>query len=236
MLPFDGGLAGDENGALILAAAAAMLYLVMVFQPPSMRRTLIKAGSTGLLAVLAYRAGGPDFLVAALGFSAIGDAALAQIGTDGRDADDAAGGEKLFLMGLGAFLAAHLCFAWLFAGMGTTPGSGGLAAIAVICAFALAFGAIMVRRAGALAVPVAVYVAAIAAMGVSSATVGGLVVAGAVLFMASDTLLGAEKFLIAGDAPQRRFTTPAVWVLYWTGQAMITVGVLAYDPLAGFAA
>jgi uncharacterized membrane protein YhhN len=218
MLPFPGGVAGDENGTLILAFAAAAIYLAMIARAPSPKRTLVKAASTGLLAVLAYRAGGPDFLVAALGFSAIGDAALAQDGDSG------------FLLGLGAFLAAHLCFAWLFFGYGAPPSPGTWAVIGLIAAFAAIFGAVLARRAGPLAVPVIVYVAAIAAMGASAATVGGMVLAGALLFIASDALLGTEKFLLAQDAPQRRATTPAVWVLYWAGQAIITIGILRFSP------
>ena len=85
----------------------------------------------------------------------------------------------------------------------------------------------MVRNAGPLAGPVAAYVLAIAIMGLGGVTLGGLVLAGVALFMASDAILGSEKFLMAQTSPYRHLTSPAVWVLYYAGQLLITLGLLA---------
>jgi uncharacterized membrane protein YhhN len=63
-------------------------------------------------------------------------------------------------------------------------------------------------------------------MGLGGLTLGGLVLLGAVLFMASDAILGSEKFLMTDTSPLRRFTSPAVWVLYYAGQLLITLGLL----------
>ncbi len=49
---------------------------------------------------------------------------------------------------------------------------------------------------------------------------------GAVLFMASDGLLAAEKFLVAAISPHREWMRYAVWALYYAAQLMITLGFL----------
>lgn len=84
------------------------------------------------------------------------------------------------------------------------------------------------RRVGpSLRIPIAVYVAAILAMGISALTTFHLwVIAGAVLFMASDGLLAAERFLLAAISPHRVWMRYAVWVLYYAAQLAITLGFL----------
>ena len=208
---------------MALSGLLAFGYLLLVTKPPSLLRTLVKTASIGVLAGLAAFTGGPILLVAALTLSALGDAFLAHDG-DGP-----------FMAGLGSFLAAHVAYVALFAGLGDSLG-GGFSALPVwpavaMVAFALAVGAALVRRAGALAVPVAVYVCAILSMGLAALTLplqgwGALVLAGALAFMASDSLLGTEKFLLGAASGLRRFTTPAVWCLYWAGQAAIFLGVI----------
>ena len=169
-----------------------------------------------LLAVLAFIAGGPVLLIVALGLSALGDAFLAH------------DGERAFLGGLASFLAAHIAYVALFVGLaGSGAGMPQLTPLtAAIGLAALVAGAVLVSRAGALKLPVAFYVAAIAAMGVTAAPYGGAILAGALAFMASDTLLGTETFVLTRDHPARAATSPAVWVLYYLGQAAITLGVL----------
>ena len=87
-------------------------------------------------------------------------------------------------------------------------------------------GTLMVRKAGPLALPVVAYVLAITVMGIGGVVLGGPVLLGAVLFMASDAILGTEKFLMPEGSQLRRLTGPAVWVLYYAGQALITLGLL----------
>jgi uncharacterized membrane protein YhhN len=53
-----------------------------------------------------------------------------------------------------------------------------------------------------------------------------LVTVGALLFMTSDAILSGELFKLPEDSPARRWSAPAVWVLYWVGQAAITAGFL----------
>ena len=56
---------------------------------------------------------------------------------------------------------------------------------------------------------------------------GGLITAGALSFMASDTILATERFMMKPDAPGRAFTGPAIWITYFAAQLLILFGVLA---------
>ncbi len=96
----------------------------------------------------------------------------------------------------------------------------------------LAFSAVMFLRLrpalpSSLLGPVAVYVAAILGMGIAALTLPSLaVIVGAVLFMASDAILAAGKFLLAEASPRQSIVRPAVWILYYVAQAAITLGFL----------
>ena len=204
-----------EVGLLAASTIAFAVYLVMPNRPPSLKRTIAKTLAVALLSVLAYVAGGPKLLVFALALSALGDAFLAH------------DGDVAFLGGLGSFLAAHVVYAILFISSGPGITAAGMPGFLAIAVFALGMGFVMVRKAGPLAAPVAAYVLAVAVMGLGGVTLGGLVLAGVVLFMASDAILGSEKFLMAEDSPVRRVTVPAVWLLYYAGQVLITLGLLA---------
>ncbi|MBK8456635.1 MAG: lysoplasmalogenase [Phyllobacteriaceae bacterium] len=219
MMPFPGGPTTTENAMLIFAAVAALLYLFRLEGVRDWRRALIKTLSTGLLALLAFRAGGPGLLVAALVLSAFGDAFLAF------------DGDRPFAAGLASFLAGHVAYAALFFGEG-----GGLALLTAprlligVAMVGLAIGLIARLRPAVpdrLRGPVTAYGAAILAMGLTAlAVVAPLVVAGAALFMASDALLGTERFLLDRDSPMRKPARYAVWTLYWLGQAAIALGML----------
>tara|TARA_R110002020_G_scaffold65998_2_gene173770 strand:- start:3539 stop:4186 length:648 start_codon:yes stop_codon:yes gene_type:complete len=213
------GLLTDFDAAetVVLASSvlAFALYLVLLGQPVSLKRTVAKTLAVGLLCVLALLAGGPKLLALALALSALGDAFLAHEG------------DIAFLGGLGSFLAAHIAYAVLFISSGPGFTEAAVPGCVAVAVFALGMGFLMVRKAGPLAAPVAVYVLAIAIMGMGGVTLGGLVLAGVALFMASDAILGSEKFLMAEASRHRRWTSPAVWVLYYAGQALITLGLLA---------
>ena len=207
---FAGGIEGRENGTLILACALALYYAVLLQTPPRLRRSLIKTLSVGLLAVLAVLTGGPVLLMAALALSAAGDYFLSL------------DGERPFLAGLASFLVAHVVYVVLFADMG-----GGISifgaelwrgALAVtIGLFALAMLWLLMHRVGPqLRLPVAAYVAAIVAMGVAALSLHQpVVIVGALMFMASDSLLATERFLLPAISPHRVWMRYAVWGLYF---------------------
>ncbi|TIW64527.1 MAG: lysoplasmalogenase, partial [Mesorhizobium sp.] len=97
-----------------------------------------------------------------------------------------------------------------------------------MAAFAIVMLAALWRRVGpSLRLPIAIYVGAILAMGISALTTSNsLVIGGAILFMASDGLLAAEKFLLAAISPHRVWMRYAVWALYYAAQAAISLGFL----------
>jgi len=221
MMPFPGGMDSLANGTLLLSVAAALLYLPVQGRSPSLRRTIVKTAAVALLAVLAWIAGGPLLLVAALALSAAGDAFLAQEG------------ETPFLAGLASFLAAHLAYVALF--LSTGGGAAMLTAEPWRLALALlaAAGAVVLLRrllpaAGpAMRVPVAAYAAAILAMLWAAATVPApIILAGAALFVLSDSLLAIGRFLLPPDSPRQPATGAAVWVFYYLAQAAIALGFL----------
>jgi uncharacterized membrane protein YhhN len=220
MTPFAGGVEAAPNAALLLSAAAALIYLLVVDFAPSLARTAVKTLATALLAWLVIRLQGPWLLAVALVLSAVGDAFLSREG------------EKAFLGGLASFLFAHVAYVALFLQVGGGPAvlaepwrSAGLAMAA---APALAMLAALWRRVGpTLRLPVAAYMLAILAMFTAALTTcSPPVVAGAALFILSDTLLAIEKFVMAAISPHRAWVRHAVWALYYAAQLAITLGFL----------
>jgi uncharacterized membrane protein YhhN len=221
MMPFPGGIESTENGLLIFSAGAALFYLGMVDRAPDWRRTAAKTLAVAMLAILAAMQGGPLLLVAALALSAIGDAFLSRKG------------DRPFLAGLAGFLLAHLAYALLFftAGEGIPillhePWRGviGVAMLAGTSIFILRLRPVVP---GEMRDAVTIYGLAILSMGFASLVMPGpWVVLGAVLFMLSDAVLAAEKFVLSGDTGTRRGMRHAVWVLYYLAQLARTLGVL----------
>ncbi|TGQ67386.1 lysoplasmalogenase [Mesorhizobium sp. M00.F.Ca.ET.186.01.1.1] len=221
MMPFPGGIDANANATLIFSLVAAVIYAFTSGMQPTLARSAAKTVSVAMLAVLAAMQGGPLLLVAALALSAIGDAFLS------RD------GEKAFLGGLGSFLLAHIIYVALFLrngeGMGVLGAQPWRGAIAVaMAAFAIVMLAALWRRVGpGLRIPIAVYVVAILAMGMSVLTTGNAwLIGGAILFMGSDGLLATEKFLVAAISPHRSWMRLAIWALYYAAQFAITLGFL----------
>ncbi|TIW85160.1 MAG: lysoplasmalogenase, partial [Mesorhizobium sp.] len=136
------------NATLIFSLVAAVIYAFTLGMPPTLARSAAKTLAVALLAVLAALQGGPQLLVAALAFSAVGDAFLS------RD------GEKAFLGGLASFLIAHIVYVALFlrsgSGLGVLGAESWRGAIALAMAvFALVMLVALWRRAGpSLRVPI----------------------------------------------------------------------------------
>ena len=84
---------------------------------------------------------------------------------------------------------------------------------------------------GAFRLPVAGYALAIFGMGAAALdlpmTEGNqLVLAGAALFILSDTVLSIEKFRMAAASPWGVHASRFVWVTYWLAQALLCWGLL----------
>jgi len=131
---------------------------------------------------------------------------------------------QAFLVGLGLFLLAHVCYAAGFARHGhvsAVPAAAGVA----FAAFALLFVRILWPGIEGLRAPVIAYAAGITVMVTTAvATLGGslrgapLLAAGAVLFFASDTNLGWNRF--RKSYPRHNTVT---LILYWAGQLGIVL-------------
>lgn len=196
------------------AALCALAYLPLAPQPESLLRSVIKTASVALLAVAALLTQAPALLVLALAACALGDWLLSRPG-DGA-----------FMAGVGAFAAGHVAYVALFltrpgsdpARLFDTPGLWVALGLAV-------FGGLMARtllpKAGDLKAAVMAYIPIILAMGFAALTLppDGLVLAAAMSFVASDSVLATEKFLLPDGHPARRWTPFAIWPLYWGAQA-----------------
>jgi uncharacterized membrane protein YhhN len=220
MMPFEGGMESPQNATLIFSAAAAIIYATIVNARPGLARSAVKTLAVALLAVLAAMQGAPLLLVAALALSAMGDWFLS------RD------GERAFLAGLFAFLAAHVAYAALFVmsgdvgTLGTTPWRSVLAGLTILHAVVMLV--LLWPRVGpAMRLPVVAYGAGIAGMAISAATLPTpLVVIGAVLFVISDTLLALGRFVLSAMSPLRAPVGLAVWVSYYLAELLITLGFI----------
>jgi uncharacterized membrane protein YhhN len=128
--------------------------------------------------------------------------------------------ERLFVAGLCAFLAAHIVYTVLFVSNAGRPRPLLLAAVLI---YAVAVSLWIVPSTGVLKIPVTIYICAIVAMTASAlrSRFGWRVAAGALLFLASDSLLAIAKFKT--QFPARDYL---VWGTYYAAQYLIATGVL----------
>lgn len=221
MMPFPGGMGNIDNIALSISLVAAVLYLLMLGRGTSWLISALKTLSTALLALVAWRMGGPALLVAGLALSALGDLFLS------RD------GEKAFISGLVSFLAAHVAYIVLFASIGQSPAVllslPLVLAAAALIAVSLALLRVILRHVSSeLRLPVMVYCTALVLMGLTAlATERPPIIAGAVMFVASDAVLAWERFVEPAVSARKPPMRLAVWVLYYAAQVTF---LLAFIP------
>ncbi|MFN0121360.1 MAG: lysoplasmalogenase [Blastocatellia bacterium] len=135
-------------------------------------------------------------------------------------------GEHYFIFGLLSFLIAHLFYIALFIGQRPRPFRLPRPRVALatgVLAVSVGLSAYLLPRAGSMAIPVLAYVIVLTLM-VLSAVVSEItetrVLAGALLFMLSDSLIGLSRFGGLAGA----FIGPLIWVTYFNAQYLITVG------------
>ncbi len=187
-------------------------------RPSSTIRSTVKTCSTAALAAVSLLAAGPALLTAGLALGAAGDLFLSLER------------EKGFLPGLAAFLAGHLCFVFLFFQFGLGYEILLAEIWRAMTGFAVFFFAAVMAGflwpyLAAMKIPVTAYILAIAAMGIGALTqplhwAQWLVLPGALAFMASDTILSLELFVMDENHPARAVTAPILWCLYWSAQAL----------------
>ena len=151
-------------------------------------------------------------VIVALVFSLVGDVLLLNA-TRGR-----------FLAGLTAFLATHVAYVWAIL---ETPGRGGFPWWAVplvpgLLILHARFGRDIVVRSGRQRLPVLLYQLSLFALVLVAGWKGdGVVIAGAALFVVSDTILGHDRFVL-----ERRFAPIQAIATYHLAQVLLVVGLL----------
>lgn len=173
-----------------------------------------------ILAGIAYAAGGPWMLWAALIASSVGDLFLA-----GKP-------ERWLLPGMAAFFLAHVLYVALFWQLG--EGGGWSWPVKAAQAVLVVGGVFYIRwlapwTGPKMRVPVILYGAVILMMGAAAMALPEayrLVTVGALMFIASDSILAHQLFCRPADAPPNRPASYAVWFLYFFGQAAITFGLI----------
>ncbi len=202
------------NGALLVAialSAAASLHAVWAGEQPR-RFYLLKPLTTALIlaaAALAPATAPRSWVLGGLLFSLVGDICLMFLG-DGA-----------FMGGLGSFLVAHLAFIAAFS-LGL-PAGWPPRWTALLGVYAAAMVASLWPRTGALRIPVLVYSLVLFGMVLTAARAqahgvpgSAWALAGALTFVASDSLLAANRFL----RPHRRAQV-AILGTYWAALACI---------------
>jgi uncharacterized membrane protein YhhN len=210
------GVVGAAYGAFLVVTAARLpsgadLTGQFALQPA------VKALTAVLLAVaaLGHRvARERRWLVAALALSAAGDALLA-----------VPWWEPSFVLGLGAFLVAHLCFlAALLPLARRTTGRVAACAVLVVACIALLVWFWPRLVAEGMAVPVTLYIVVLGAMA-CAALLADLptpwTALGAVCFAVSDGMIGIGKFVLGSEA----LAVP-IWWAYAASILLITAGFL----------
>ncbi|MGK7754561.1 MULTISPECIES: lysoplasmalogenase [unclassified Roseovarius] len=205
----------------LIGLALAVFYGArQVLGAPAWGRSCVKAGSVVALAAASAACGAPWLLVAALLVSAVGDWMLSRPG------------DSAFLVGVAAFASAHMAYAALFLSLpegGLNHFGAGSAVIGgALLILGLAMAVVLWPRAGALRGPVLAYLAVILCMGCAALAVPRtgalwLELPGAVLFVASDTVLAFERFVIRADHPAARGMAGFIWGSYWSAQALFTL-------------
>jgi uncharacterized membrane protein YhhN len=207
-------------GFLAIGAAAAVIdWVAVAFAREGLERVAKPAALLALIGAAVVMTPVSDavrpWLLAALAASLAGDVLLLPPGR--------------FVPGLVAFLAAQLAYLVAFMGL---PGSGIWAAAGAAMATVLVVGVGRTIVAGArpsgLAAPVAVYLAAICGMAIAATWTGlPLAIIGAWLFVASDAILGWDRFAAVAPRSPRAAAARrlAVIVPYHLGQALLVVAL-----------
>lgn len=206
------------HAAALLAALVMALVAAELFERRGARAllktlaSLAFVGAGALLLRLDTSAGA--LLMGGLVLSLVGDLALLAKGKKG-----------LFLLGLGAFLAAHLCYAVAFWAHGVDGKSTAVAG-ALLLGAGVPLGAWLARHVrGGMRVPVAAYVVAISVMVALAAGAFGdggraTLLMGAVLFYLSDLCVARERFVT-----RSRWNAVFGLPLYYAGQLYLIDGM-----------
>jgi uncharacterized membrane protein YhhN len=134
-----------------------------------------------------------------------------------------------FELGLAVFLVVQLTYCALFLRRRRPPGDKAWLKGLILVFYGIAL-AVLLPRAGGIAPAVGVYITAITMMVITAVSYRGsvLVAAGAISFMASDTVIGVDRFWLPFEAAGL-----VIMSSYYAGQFMIALGVIRSEGLDG---
>ena len=206
---------GGEDTSVALAQLAGLTALVAAIVYPCLKtatsalRSAVKTSAVAALACVALLFDAP-LVALALGLSSVGDFALSRPG------------DRAFLIGMAAFGAAHVVYSiliWALPGWALPP----IWALAALGLYALLMVSQLWPATGRLRLPVMTYIVIIALM--AAAAVGApstTILAGAVFFVLSDSVLAYEQFL----SPSTRGSRLVIWANYWVAQVLLMIGLV----------
>lgn len=207
----------------LLAAVAAALYFFLMAHGYDDSLVFVKPLPALLLAIELLRAGKPLARLMAVGlvFAGCGDAALQRTG------------DLPFLIGMVCFIVQHVVYIAAFVQAGRqVRATFSLTPMRIACLVfyiaALCTLLMLLPHAGMLLVPLMIYSAFLLSMAFCALLVverpgGSLVAIGAVLFVASDVLLGMTRFY-PGFALQGDTAQYAINATYYAAQIVLTLG------------
>lgn len=201
-----------NRSAIAVYALGCFAFLVSLPFTPYSGSILVKALPILILVGIAHRmlmGRTRIIMVAGLIFSAGGDVLL-ELG--------------LFTPGLASFLVAQLCYARHFFSQRDTS-SLPYGRLLIMLALMSVASLPVLSNAGELLVPVAIYMTAIGLMAFGAAVYrqpSTILFLGALLFVASDSMIGIDRFVMPFAAAKY-----AIMISYYAAQLLILWGVLA---------
>ena len=205
----------DARTPLAVFAVVAMAHLVSLAAGVTWLEWVTKALLIPSLAVWFAQQRGPRLVLSALILCAAGDVALQF--------------DQLFIVGMGLFAAAHVCYVTYFLRSGAAAGRRRRWFIPVLYGMAwLSLVALLWSGLGALRIPVALYAVLLTGTAVTSAGFSAWTGVGGLLFFISDGLIS----LRLADLPQP--PGPSLWIMstYIVAQYLLASGVLRHQTRA----
>ncbi len=211
-----------KNALLACFWIFAVVYVATMHWAPFLAHWLVKAVPALSLAALVkvQLEGRQSWLLAAgLVLSAGGDVALSF-------RDD--GTQAYFVVGLGLFLTAHLCYIAAFA-LARAYQPRRLPVMIAFGVLAVAMMALLIPHLGPMLIPVLLYIVVITSMGLMATlnTQGGtLLIAGAAVFFLSDATIAVNTFVLAEPHPIARYI---IMPTYYAAQYCIAMAFVTAD-------
>jgi uncharacterized membrane protein YhhN len=219
--------AGLTDPIIVLAALAAVIYWLAYCRLDAlpMKASLIKAASTGFLAVASLTM--HNFLPISLGLAlgALGDLVISRPG------------QGAFLIGMAIFALGHLAYAAGFLWQGADGGFTMPSLLAIVLALLIlsliaSTEVWLAPQTGEMRGPVRGYCVIIGMMALACLSLPDhagqyILQTGVALFVISDVLLALHLF-VAKEARLKDQLSLVIWPAYWIGQALILAGASAY--------